>query len=148
MYIPRLLILSLLISACVVPTAAQSPSDNIPGSFYSEPLGVLPPDALASLPLIPIQLGIDIDIDRLYLPHAKSEAAGASEHDWTFKPWPQSRARVLTQKDSTCYSIRSYRVTRDDPASDTTRLVGYSTCQPSTKFQVKEANERQEIVPR
>jgi hypothetical protein len=153
MYIPRLLVLSLLISACVVPTAAQSPSDNIPGSFYSEPLGVLPPDALASLPLIPIQLPIDIDIDRLYLPHAKSEAAGASEHDWTFKPWPQSRARVLTprvltQKDATCYSIRSYRVTRDDPASDTTRLVGYSTCQPSTRFQVKEANERQEIVPR
>jgi hypothetical protein len=148
MYIPRLLILSLLISACVVPTAAQSPSDNIPGSFYSEPLGVLPPDALASLPLIPIQLPIDIDIDRLYLPHAKSEAAGASEHDWTFKPWPQSPARVLPQKDATCYSIRSYRVTRDDPASDTTRLVSYSTCQPSTKFQVKEANERQEIVPR
>jgi len=148
MYIPRLLVLSLLISACVVPTAAQSPSDNIPGSFYSEPLGVLPPDALASLPLIPIQLPIDIDIDRLYLPHAKSEAAGASEHDWTFKPWPQSPARVLPQKDATCYSIRSYRVTRDDPASDTTRLVGYSTCQPSTKFQVKEANERKEIVPR
>jgi hypothetical protein len=153
MYIPRLLILSLLISACVAPTAAQSPSDNIPGSFYSEPLGVLPPDALASLPLIPIQLPIDIDIDRLYLPHAKSDAAGASEHDWTFKPWPQSRARVLTQsvltqKDATCYSMRSYRVTRDDPASDTTRLVGYSTCQPSTRFQVKEANERQEIVPR
>jgi hypothetical protein len=48
----------------------------------------------------------------------------------------------------TCLSIRSYRVTRDDPESDTTRLVGYSTCQPAAKFQVKEANERQEIVPR
>ena len=48
MYIPRLLFLSLLISACVVPAAAQAPSDNIPGSFYSEPV-VLPQDAQASL---------------------------------------------------------------------------------------------------
>jgi hypothetical protein len=50
--------------------------------------------------------------------------------------------------DATCYSIRSYRVTRDNPESDTTRLVGYSRCQPAIKVQVKEAGERQEIVPR
>jgi hypothetical protein len=143
MYIPRLLILALLISACVVPAAAQSPSDNIPGSFYSEPLGVLPQDALASVRLIPIQHPIDIDIDRLYLRHAQ-----AGKHDWAFRAPSQFHNRVLSQDDVTCLSIRSYRVTRDDPESDTTRLVGYSTCQPATKFQVKEAGERQHIVPR
>jgi hypothetical protein len=100
MYIPRLLILSLLISACVVPTAAQSPSDNIPGSFYSEPLGVLPPDALASLPLIPIQLPIDIDIDRLYLPHAKSEAVSRTCS-------PSERRDLLFHSKLSCHARRS-----------------------------------------
>jgi hypothetical protein len=147
MYIPRLLFLSLLISACVVPAAAQAPSDNIPGSFYSEPV-VLPQDAQASLRLIPMQRPVDIDVDRLSLPHAKSEAAQASKHDWDFKASSLEHKRVHVQGDVTCLSIRSYRVTRDDPESDTTRLVGYSTCQPATKFQVKEARERQEIVPR
>jgi hypothetical protein len=148
MYIPRLLALSLLISACVAPAAAQSPSENIPGSFYSEPLGTLPQDALASIRLIPIQPPIDIDVDRLRLPRAKSGAAQAGNHDWDFKAPSLSHKRVLAQGEATCLSIRNYRVTRDDPESDTTRLVGYSTCQPATKFQVKEAGEWQEIVPR
>jgi hypothetical protein len=145
MYIPRLLVLSLLMSICVA-AAAQNLSDNEPGSFFSEPPDTLLP-LIAQVNLHLSQIKRPIDIDRLYLSHPKPEGQ-RGEHDWTFKPWPQSRARVLTQNDVTCLSIRSYRVTRDDPTSDTTRLVGYSTCQPSTKFQVKEANERQEIVPR
>jgi hypothetical protein len=146
MCITRLLLLSLLISVCAVSAAAQSPSENIPGSFYSEPVGALPQDALAHLRLDPIQQ--PIDIDRLYLPYSKPEVDRAGEHDWNIKVPPLSHKRVLDQNDATCYSIRSYRVTRDDPQSDMTRPAGYSTCQPSTKFQVKEAGERQEIVPR
>jgi hypothetical protein len=145
MYIPRLLILS-LISACAVPAAAQFPSDNIPGSFYSEPPGALPPDARVNIRLDPSQR--PINTDRLYLPYAKPETARSGEHAWNMKLPAQFRKRVVAQDDATCYSIRSYRVTRDDPASDTTRPVAYSTCQPATKFQVKEAGERQEIVPR
>jgi hypothetical protein len=45
------------------------------------------------------------------------------------------------QSDGTCYSIRSYRVTRDDPESDSTRLAGYSTCQPAARFQLKDAGD-------
>jgi hypothetical protein len=147
MRIPRLLAVSLLILFCVAPVLAQSPQDNIPGSFFSEPpSAALSPDAQANLRLDPIQR--PIEIDRLYFPHAKPDVAGASEHDWAFKPWPQPRARVLNQNDATCYSIRSYRVKRDDPESDSTRLVGYSTCQPSNRFQVKAADERQRVVPR
>jgi hypothetical protein len=148
MYIPRFLVLSLLMSVWVARVVAQSPSENIPGSFYSEPASALPQGALASVRLIPIQPAIDIDIERLYLRHAKSEVARADKHDWAFKAPSLSRKRVLSQDDVTCLSIRSYRVMRDDPRSDTTRLVGYSTCQPATKFQVKEAGERQDIVPR
>jgi hypothetical protein len=143
---PRLLAISLLILVCIAPVLAQSPQDNVPGSFFSEPLGALPPDAQANLRLDPIQR--PIEINRLQSPYAKPDAAPVDEHDWTFKPWPQPHARVLNQDDATCYSIRSYRVKRDDPESDSTRLVGYSTCQPSNRFQVKAADERQRIVPR
>jgi hypothetical protein len=146
MCIPRFLAISLLILVCVAPVLAQSPQDNIPGSFFSEPPGELPGDAQANLRLNPIQR--PIEINRLQSPYSKPDAARVDEHDWTFKPWPQPHARVLTQNDATCYSIRSYRVKRDDPESDSTRLVGYSTCQPSNRFQVKAADERQRVVPR
>jgi hypothetical protein len=146
MRVPHLLAISLLILVCVAPVLAQSPQDNIPGSFFSEPLGALPPDAQANLRLNPIQR--PIEIDRLYFPSAKPEAARAGEHDWAFKPWPQSHKRVLARNDATCYSIRSYRVKRDDPESDSTRPAGYSTCQPAGRFQVKETVDSQRIVPR
>ncbi|MGA9979920.1 MAG: hypothetical protein WBQ08_14955 [Candidatus Sulfotelmatobacter sp.] len=145
MYASRLLVLALL-TVCVAPLMAQSPSDDIPGSFYSQPLSALPQDVQANLPLVQVQS--PIDIDRLYLPSAKPDSGRAGEQDWKIKAPSLSHNRVLGQNDATCYSIRSYRVTRDDPASDTTRLVGYSTCQSSTRFQVKEADDRQEIKPR
>jgi hypothetical protein len=39
--------------------------------------------------------------------------------------------------DSTCYSIRSYVVERDEKNSDSTHLVRSSTCVPATKYSVK-----------
>ncbi len=149
MYFPRLLAISLLLLVCVAPVLAQSPQDNIPGSFFSQPPGPLTQDAQANLRLDQIQHPVDIDIDRLYLPHAKPDSARRGERDGTIKA-PQFRARVLTpgQNDATCYAIRGYRVTRDDPESDATRPAGYSTCQPASRFQVKEADDRQEITPR
>lgn len=148
MFISRLVVMSLLLSICVVAAAAQKPSDNIPGSFYSEQSGPLPPDAVASLRLIPVQRPMNIEIDRLHSPYARPEAAHAGDYDWNIKVPSQVHKHVSAPNDATCYSMRSYRVTRDDPASDTTRPAGYSTCQPATKFQVKEANDRQQIVPR
>ncbi|MFZ0954953.1 MAG: hypothetical protein WAN60_01320 [Candidatus Sulfotelmatobacter sp.] len=146
MCITRLLPLSLLISICAVSAVAQSPSESVPGSFYSEPVGALPQPALAHLRLDQIQQ--PVDIDRLYLPYATPEADRAGERDWNIKVPPPSYRRALDQNDATCYSIRSYRVTRDDPESDSTRLVAYSTCQPAARYQVKEAGARQAIVPR
>jgi hypothetical protein len=128
----RLLVLALL-SVCVAPLAAQT---------ASAPLS----DVQADLRLDQIQR--PIDIDKLFLSYPKQEAPQRGEYDWNAKAPSQFRKRVVAQRDVTCLSIRSYRVTRDDPSSDTTRLVGYSTCQPSTRFQVKQADDRQEIKPR
>jgi hypothetical protein len=41
--------------------------------------------------------------------------------------------------DSVCFTIRSYVVARDDKNSDSVHPVGYSTCQPATRYRLKKA---------
>jgi len=52
----------------------------------------------------------------------------------------QNRARFIpgaqAQGDVACFSIRSYRVVRDDPHSDSTHRDGYTTCVPAERFKV------------
>jgi len=40
------------------------------------------------------------------------------------------------QGDALCYTMRSFKVARDDPQSDSTHAAGYSTCQPAARFHV------------
>jgi hypothetical protein len=49
--------------------------------------------------------------------------------------------------DSLCLSIRSYLVARDAPDSDSTHLVGSSTCQPASRYRLKTAEETQPSLP-
>ena len=122
----RLLAFALAISGCAAAAAQSSPSTN---------------SASQTLPA-------------LSLPHAKAETVRAGELEFAFPPGshPYARDPRLAPdprpNDRTCYSIRSYRVTRDHPDSDSTRLAGYSTCQPASRFQVKETVNSLEIVPR
>jgi hypothetical protein len=39
--------------------------------------------------------------------------------------------------DNTCLKIRSYQVARDSKDSDSTHLVGYSTCLPASLYQLR-----------
>lgn len=55
---------------------------------------------------------------------------------------------TLEQNEATCYTLRTYRVTREDPESDTTRPAGYSTCQRAARFQLRTAVDSLEIAPR
>ena len=48
-------------------------------------------------------------------------------------------AGVLPER--TCYTMRSYLMTREDQHSDSTRQVGYSVCAPSSTFDVRETVE-------
>ncbi|MGD0567831.1 MAG: hypothetical protein ABSA78_05455 [Candidatus Sulfotelmatobacter sp.] len=127
MSIPRLLILSVLILTWVASVGAQSPEKNA-----------------ASPPA-----------DALNLPRTTLVAPGTGEDTFTARTASgllESRllqhALALEQNNATCYSIRLYRVKRDDPQSDTTRAAGYSTCQPAARFQVKTAVDSVEIAPR
>jgi hypothetical protein len=40
---------------------------------------------------------------------------------------------------SYCAYMRTYRVKRDHPGSDMTRLAGYTTCVPSKRFEMRSA---------
>jgi hypothetical protein len=119
MHIRRLLLIPLLISACTAPIEAQSSSDT----NHSQLLSTLPQESA--------QAGIGID--HLQLPPP------LESHVVHLPPFGQPRV---------CYCIRGYRVTRDDPESDSTRPAGYSTCQPAARFHVKDAGDLRETVIR
>jgi hypothetical protein len=44
---------------------------------------------------------------------------------------------IEEDRDNVCYTMRSYIVAREDRDSDSTKLVGYSTCQPSSKYELR-----------
>ena len=46
------------------------------------------------------------------------------------------------QDNTLCYAMRSYKVARDDPRSDSTHAAGYSTCQPAARFHVHTTEEQ------
>ena len=123
MHIPRLLLLALLIPVSIAPVAAQSSPDRSPALSQPQLDGlVAPPEFRAQVPTL--------------LPKACGRLHGIQ---------PQLSLDSLLLDDSVCYSIRSYRVTRDDPRSDSTRAAGYSECQPAARFQVKAAVDSRDL---
>ncbi len=44
---------------------------------------------------------------------------------------------IEEDRDNVCYTMRSYIVARENRDSDSTKLVGYSTCQPSSKYELR-----------
>ena len=130
MSIPRLLLLALLISLCVVPLAAQSSPDKILVSSQPQMEGLVAPPEFRTHVLVLPPLSPNV---RARIRSVQTQLSFDS---------------TLAQDDAVCYSMRSYRVTRDDPGSDSTRLAGYSECQPATRFQLKAAVDSREILPR
>lgn len=54
----------------------------------------------------------------------------------------------LDDMETTCAYMRTYRVKREAPDSDTTRSAGYTTCVPMTRFAVKRSGEpRLKLTP-
>jgi hypothetical protein len=142
MSIPRLLLLSLLICPVGATAAAQSPNN----SDSSRPTLARPQTAQAGT--APFDFLVTFLADERKL--SDNDGTDPRGTD-SIVPRPRdSRARVLTlqQDEKTCYTIRAYRVARESPDSDSTRPAGYSTCQPTARFQLKEAVDSREIPPR
>jgi hypothetical protein len=55
---------------------------------------------------------------------------------------PRFIPRAQLQNDATCFAIRSYRMVRDDPQSDSTHRDGYTTCVPAARFRVYTTDEK------
>jgi hypothetical protein len=137
MPIPRLLLLALLISACVVPLAAQSSPDKNPVS--SRPLLdalITPPEFRVNIPTL------EFDVQVADRQHEAIPTPQVPKLEF------RTQDPTLAQDDTVCFYMRSYRVIRDDPKSDSTRFAGYSECQPAARFQVKSAVDLREVDPR
>lgn len=145
MCFPRLILLSLLISLCVATAAAQSSLEK--RSESSLPPPALTQSAQASLGIKQSQL--PFRADGRNLPHA-TLTIEREDGSIVIFPMDSRMQRILTleQNEATCYTLRTYRVTRDDPESDTTRPEGYSTCQRAARFQLRTAVDSVEVAPR
>jgi hypothetical protein len=49
--------------------------------------------------------------------------------------------------DTYCFKMRSYLMQRDNRDSDSTRLVGYTTCHPASRIQLKTTVETADPAP-
>jgi hypothetical protein len=124
MHIPRLPFLALLISVCVAPIAAQSSPDKTPAFSHPQRDELVAAPEFRARSVQPVQLA----------PNWRTRIRDTESQQCVL---PSDSTPV--QNDTVCYSMRSYRVTRDDPGSDSTKLVGYSECQPAARYQVKTA---------
>jgi hypothetical protein len=148
MSISRLLLFSLLTAVCILSAVAQTP-------FAGDSTAV-PPQVK-----VPCASSDRILVDQFRLPakplvdsnsHDRKSEASNSDDFHTSQGFPLRRFLKpdASQEDSasTCYSIRNYRMKRDDPETDVTRPDGYSTCQPATRFAVKSVEDSPELIKR
>jgi hypothetical protein len=139
------LLLAAAMVLCSVPAIAQDGHAN-PERVQSPPDKFLPAAAAPSEPwrIIPDQVadaGSEKDsanhirIDQFRLDRPETELRVRAE---------LARAELVRALDTdvTCYAIRSYVVERDSKDSDSTHPAGYSTCQPSQRYQVRSAEMR------
>jgi hypothetical protein len=53
------------------------------------------------------------------------------------RKWLHNNSDWQSQADGLCLKMRTYKVARDAPHSDSTHSIGYSTCQPAVRFQTR-----------
>ncbi|HUK23382.1 MAG TPA: hypothetical protein VLV49_02295 [Terriglobales bacterium] len=57
-------------------------------------------------------------------------------------------SRRRQPQETVCYTMRSYLMAREARDSDATWLVGYSTCQPSSQYQLRFSQQPAPAPPR
>jgi hypothetical protein len=117
-----LLFLSGLLIAGVASGHGQSSADSLP-SESSHATWVLPSTK------IDFANADDVEINRYPLRKRWDESLGRFTMD-----------NIQPPQDQVCYTMRSYKVERTERSSDSTEPMQYSTCQPSSGFDVKNAD--------
>jgi hypothetical protein len=106
----RLLPLPLLIAACATMLSAQRlPEKNSAAVQSTDPV---PLTSSVTNPFSP-------QSSQFNLPHT----------------WLHNNSDWQSQADTGCLKMRTYKVARDGPNTDSTHPVAYSTCTPATRFQ-------------
>jgi hypothetical protein len=124
----RLLPFSLLIAAGVATSAAQSLPENTPSVMQSGQLSSSSSSADRSSPMDRILSGD-------YTPRLSQFSV---PHKFIVDQDGQPT-------DNLCLTMRTYKVARDDPHSDSTHAAGYSTCTSAARFQMRTTEFR--ILP-
>ena len=73
------------------------------------------------------------------MPIGKSHPASERQHNFNLRNLGSTLGE--DDRDNVCYTMRSYIVSRENRESDSTKLVGYSTCQPSSKYELRITGE-------
>jgi hypothetical protein len=142
---------SLLIAVSAAPAAAQSSSEKNPVAVLSQEPGqsnssanpdphfpnLISPDLLS--PSLAAGLNPAQPPDRMRIDQYRLRSNEFATPRVVYGPDGQPLA------DNVCYTMRSYRVVRDSPRSDTTHAGSYTTCQAATRFRVRSTKE--EVPP-
>jgi len=137
-------LLAVLLLGCSTSAFAQKQNDAFTGSAKaaesSTSAEVTPSEPWKIIPDQPVDAGTGRNpVDRLRADEYKvfqfkrNGHSGISSLD-ADTPWLFD-GRV--EANPTCYTIRSYVVERDAKNSDSTHPVGSSTCQPTSRYRVK-----------
>jgi hypothetical protein len=106
-----LLFLSALFLTSVTPVGAQTPDDSL-------------------------QSAPSLKFDR-----ANADGSALDHYRWDGNLARFRIDNVRSAQDQICYTIRSYKVERTERMDDSTEPMKYSVCQPSSGFEVKNADE-------
>jgi hypothetical protein len=135
MPISRLLpvLLLVVIAVCAAQVAAQSSAEKTPAAIQSADFAQQNSSSSGDLPLLfpnlQIEQGSAEPLDRIHVGEYSPRSTQLSVPRFLLRNQdPQSL------DDNLCYSMRSYKVARDDSQSDSTHAAGYSTCQPAARF--------------
>ncbi len=151
---PRVRLLVLLLLACSAFTFAQRASErpesnstivqqssdsafNLEAKSDSEPWRIIPRDLSSPKSA---QDGIEHpDFDA-------NQSRTGQKKKFVWESTPNSGAQTASKPegvnpgDMMCLTMRTYVVARDNKHSDSTHLVGYSTCQPALRYGLKKVD--------
>lgn len=126
---------------CSLPSIGQVTSS----STQTPDLGTKAAQSVEPWRIVPDKATIQDPWTRILSAHPNADPAkGDSGFDLHLIPAPNADKIALWPEgeyggDSVCFTIRSYVVARDNKNSDSVHPVSYSTCQPATRYRLKEA---------
>ena len=138
---------------------------SLPGFAQDHPKGRIPGDALSGPCWVRAAKAATTSEPWRIIPDRSEDLGSGQNPLYQFSPdphrldqfgvdcihyfmWDGHRASIVEHSvlplaaDTTCLSIRSYVVARDSKDSDSTHPAGYSTCLPSNRYQVRNAEIR------